>query len=222
MPDSKPAIGNLVRFIYLSGGEKQEHSGDIFKITSKRRVIAEASGIGVYQGISLKRILEMHFTPIGGMDGWVLFCFEEQRAIGKRLFDKRVKKLERTLERKRGIRIRMVKQPPVTIEEMAPTCNIGIVGNAEKGSVQTPILFPAPKMRVRIGRLGFHTSKDLDLRAYRQLWWRFYWRRGDYDPAAEFRETFGDSPCLCEKSMELFRKTGKPLHLVPMSDGETK
>jgi len=88
----------LVRFSYSEGG-KRVFTGKVDRITRAGRVIADTGGISVFQGIKLKRILGFDFTPVRP-GWWVLLCFEEQQAIGERLFEKRVAKLQRTLGRK--------------------------------------------------------------------------------------------------------------------------
>ena len=93
-------FGKLIRFNYYNG-QASVHEEEIVRISPKGRIRMghPGSGISVYQGIKISRLLNFNFTPVQP-GWWVLMCFESQRKIGAALFKRRVEKLERTQQRR--------------------------------------------------------------------------------------------------------------------------
>jgi hypothetical protein len=93
-------FGKLIRFDYRNG-QAFVFEEEIVRISPKGRIRMKhpGSGISVYQGIKISRLLNFNFTPVRP-GWWVLMCFESQRKIGAALFKRRVEKLERTQQRR--------------------------------------------------------------------------------------------------------------------------
>lgn len=87
----------------------------------------------------------------------------------------------------------------------------------ERGPVSEPKVYPAPKIRIRIGRLGFRTKRDRDVRAYRHLWWQFWMRDKDYCAMDEFINDFGgqiEQTSTLAEAYRFFEEGGTELHAV--------
>ena len=96
-----------------------------------------------------------------------------------------------------------------------------IVG--ERGPVSEPKVYPAPTIRIHIGRLGFRTKRDRDVRAYEQLRGRFWLRRSDYSASDEWKKDFGGQvvdSSVAKEVLGFFEEGGSDLYATRVMPDE--